>query len=571
MKNLTFTEKVLLAVAGVIFLWSIGPRFIDIQKFLPYYSIDENDVVEWAVGFLGGDWNPNWFGYGSLTPYLLAICYKIQYLFSSSSSIEEFAGNVFFDSSPFYYTARMLNSLGSVALIFITYFLVKIVYDRKTAFIAALLACVPLAEVLTAFTIRVDTILAVTSTLAILFVLKAFEAKNKVLMYSLSGLMVGLGFATKTLPGLLVLPTLGIAHYLINYNELKESGKKNDIVSTLIASVSSKPLFFMIGAGFIGLIIGSPYSIMDFGIFWDEQIMQMETQGKKVYAKGYDMAKFSDNYGWPFVIITFLASIHAILNKRSQKQMVFYSYAAVFWLAFAKGSARTYFYIPMIPIILGILANLFSDLSQKIKDEKLQSLAIIVLSGIILFKPVNDLLEQQANKNAKNDYVELHTQCSAQKWIENNINQNTKILYYGYYTSLPKLIDPDQQEQMNYGEHFMYNRIKNEFLKSTFSTAHKKYVAEEKPTYQLMSFLGFKYQGQDIRWNLRYGIRKEEFPLFLNVLPQTGVEYIVASTYPTRHKSMNLLDVPQLNQKVVAQFSAKDYPYGREVTIYKVK
>ena len=46
MKNLTFTEKVLLGVAGIIFLWSIGPRFIDIQKFLPYYSIDENDVVD---------------------------------------------------------------------------------------------------------------------------------------------------------------------------------------------------------------------------------------------------------------------------------------------------------------------------------------------------------------------------------------------------------------------------------------------------------------------------------------------------------------------------------------------
>ena len=286
---------------------------------------------------------------------------------------------------------------------------------------------------------------------------------------------------------------------------------------------------------------------------------------------GYNMDKFIVSYGILFVIVTFISSIHAILNKRSQKQLIFYSYAAVFWLAFAKGSARTYFYVPMVPFIIGIIANLFHDIASKLKEEKIQIGVIIVLSAIILFSPINKLAEEQSQKNLKPEYANLHTAYSAQKWIEKNIKKNTKIIYYGYYTNLPKLIDPDEQEQMNYGEHFMYNRINNEFLKSTFKYSHKKYIEEEKPTYQLMSFLGFKYQGRDVRWNLRYGIRKEEFPLFLNVLPQTGAEYIVASTYPRKHKSMNLMDVPELNKKIVAQFSNKDYPYGKEVTIYKIK
>jgi len=44
------------------------------------WAMDEHFIVPFAVGFLGGDLNPHWFGYHTLPMYILAVCYHLEYL-----------------------------------------------------------------------------------------------------------------------------------------------------------------------------------------------------------------------------------------------------------------------------------------------------------------------------------------------------------------------------------------------------------------------------------------------------------------------------------------------------------
>src|SRR5215475_10895728 len=63
---------------------------------LPFYSIDENDVVEPAAGVLMGDWNHQFYTYGPLFTYLLSLVYAAGAALTGHS-VHRFATDVFFD------------------------------------------------------------------------------------------------------------------------------------------------------------------------------------------------------------------------------------------------------------------------------------------------------------------------------------------------------------------------------------------------------------------------------------------------------------------------------------------
>src|SRR5262249_22460015 len=75
---------------------------------LPFYSIDENDIVDPAAGFLMGEWNHQYYTYGPAFLYLLSLLYAAA-AFLKGQSIHLFATDVFFDAYWHYYLARLLS------------------------------------------------------------------------------------------------------------------------------------------------------------------------------------------------------------------------------------------------------------------------------------------------------------------------------------------------------------------------------------------------------------------------------------------------------------------------------
>jgi len=80
-------------------------------------KIDESTIFLYSIGFFGGDFNPNWFGYGSLGMYLVYLAYIIlyvpMYIMGKFTSLEEYAVQILYNGY-FIAVARYVFALFSV-------------------------------------------------------------------------------------------------------------------------------------------------------------------------------------------------------------------------------------------------------------------------------------------------------------------------------------------------------------------------------------------------------------------------------------------------------------------------
>lgn len=114
--NLTTIAIAVLSLSGLALIqtWTIWDYF--------GVRVDEKAMYMYAVGFLGGDLDPRWFGYGSLGMYLLAAVYLLLAIYPLAggyfSSLEAYAMQAFYNGY-FVLVARYvfaLMGLGAVLL-----------------------------------------------------------------------------------------------------------------------------------------------------------------------------------------------------------------------------------------------------------------------------------------------------------------------------------------------------------------------------------------------------------------------------------------------------------------------
>ena len=225
------TDKALLILALSVFIISVIIRITQIPKGLPHYSIDENDIVEFALGYYGGDLNPHWFKYGPLYSYVLAALYWIISLFQGLN-IHLFVENYFEDPSLFYQTSRSFNALIHTGLAFIAFYIGRTFFSVRVALIGFIVAVIPISDALTNYTTRVDSLLAVFMSLSLLFSLHLARDVNNMKWYILAGGMLGFAVATKPLQAVVMMPSIYAAYvvgqlYLSNSQKPKKGTKKD--------------------------------------------------------------------------------------------------------------------------------------------------------------------------------------------------------------------------------------------------------------------------------------------------------------------------------------------------------
>lgn len=573
------TEKLLIIITTLLLLLTFIPRFYDILKFLPDYNIDENDIVEFAVGFMGGDLDPHWYKYGPLYAYILSIIYFIQSVFYTGS-LDNFVQDIFFNCTKFYYTARFVNSCVYLILAYFTYKLAKKYFNSKIALIALFIAIFPFCDRLNYFKIRVDTLLALWSILAMYFSLRVFET-GKLKNYLLTGLFWGLGLATKPLPALLILPSIFSAHFfgfkkdkvftvhkakqIKNLTTDKTNKSKQTLLKNFGYSIVNKKIYIFLIAGIVTNFLVHPYSFINFEGYKREQFQAILSEGSKNFTPGSDITRFFPAFGYVFTVVSIIAVIYMVyklIKGKNALYLILVSYPVIFWLVFAKGAARNYFYIPIIPFLIIFIAKFIFDVSQRVKNNIFKSAVICLLLVVIILQPAIGQINTTLKLNSCENYKELHTALAAKHWIEANISQDSKILLYGYYTALPRLVDSNPNKQAQLGEYFMYQRWKNEFLKEQFLKAHKLYVEGENPTFNLFNSLEFTYKQKKYFWRLRNRAQDIEKYLF-SVTKSLSFDYII-SYY-------NLTKYPEFESSVFKVFDKSDYPFGSPITIYKVK
>ncbi|MDR9447536.1 MAG: glycosyltransferase family 39 protein, partial [Balneolaceae bacterium] len=483
---------------------------------------------------MGGDLYPMWFKYGPLYSYILAAIYWVQHLFFDGT-LQAFVESYFFESTSFYYTARFVNGLLHLSLAGLTFYIAKRWVSIHIAFFATMLAILPFMDNLTGYSIRVDSLLALSHVGALLCGLEFLRSKNP-RWYMAAGLLTGFALGTKPLPALMILPSLYLA-WILGWSakpwqkSSKRVTKAPTVWSLILQSFVQPRLYAIVAFAIIGLFISNPYALLELDTFIQEQLQVIRDDSGFNFTKGYVLSRFASAWGWPFIIACVGSVGYALwsgVKYRAFYRLVMASYILVYWGAFATAPARNYFYVPLVPILCVLIAIMTAELLHKSLKERpaVKPIAMVGLFAVLAFQPGRTLTQQYLQYRFDANTFQQTSSIAAESWVKQQIDPGTQLGYYGYYVNLPRLIDSNPNEQAVYGEYFMYNRGQSEYLKERFSAFMQQYITEGFPVYDLVYSAQFSLGEESKSYYLRYEMGDSEQYLF-PYMNQLGVPYVI--------------------------------------------
>ena len=236
---------IVLVLAGAAVL-----RFVPIWFGLPYEYArpDEEVAIGHAVDVLGGDFNPHFFHWPSLTFYVLAACFRV------AIAIRHVAG-----LGPPDYVGDLLIARGAIAAIgtltvALVYVLTSRIGDRTTALIAAAFLAVAPLHVRDSHFAMTDILATFFVVSSMLMLLRAVEVRTPA-SFAVAGFVGGLATSTKYSAGA-ILASLAVAQ-------------------AYLAATSPRtwrtwlPSLAFVAACGIGFLVGTPYALLDPQTFLD--------------------------------------------------------------------------------------------------------------------------------------------------------------------------------------------------------------------------------------------------------------------------------------------------------------
>ena len=192
-------------------------RIYGIGFGLPHqFYWDEPTVLNRAVRFGSGDLNPHFFAYPALYMYVLFAVSGLMFLLGRATghyhNAQDFAAEFFLDPSRVYLAARLATACVGTLTVWLTYLVGKKYFNERVGLVGALFLAVSVIH-------GSHSHAAITDVPHVLFIVAACLPLHDVMTrgrkrdYILSGLLIGLGAATKYLAVLLI-PTLLVAAWL---------------------------------------------------------------------------------------------------------------------------------------------------------------------------------------------------------------------------------------------------------------------------------------------------------------------------------------------------------------------
>ena len=496
---------------------------------LPYYSIDENDVVEPSLAFLLGHLDPHWFKYGPLFSYLLSAIFKAQQwiLFASGWGPDEFFHAAFFNQQMFYLIGRAFHSLVIFGIAGTMYAFARRFFGNTAAIAALALGMAPLLDLNTDFTIRVDTLQGLLSLFAIYSISKAIENPGSNRNRILAGIAAGLNIASKPLPGLLLLPALFLGHYWSSVPSANKAGPGTFFVR-LILALRHKGLWLSLLAMLVAVVAANPYSAIRFGAFVVEQIgvvFNKSDQGGVL--SGYNFRWLVDIWGFPLVLAC-AVSLFAAFRDTGKTQKLLACYVISFCGAFLLFKVRNYWYNAMFPALLLLCAEAVGRVSESLRHRTPLPPALIAgtLALLLGLSPWAYSALQARDAWVPAPQVEMRADYAAQEWIEQNIPSGSSMLMVGYYAiDLPRLLADSPSGQARWGEYFMYGRDENKPWVDAFIRAYTRERASGRPAYKIEN-IRTPYSGTPPSPSL-VQLFNEKLP---ELVKRKGLSYLVTGT-----------------------------------------
>jgi len=494
LNNKSIYSKIIPYIVGVLIISIIRSGSI---WHYSTYQIDEEMVVRYAAGFLGGDLNPRWFGYHTFPMYIISLVYLVLYagysLLGISSSKIEFLALLFSHNDLFFITARLVGSFFYILGCFVLSLIINKSYTSKTGSFFFFLSVALLPDgILASNWIRVDTF--VFCFLAISIYFSSFAAKS-FWSFLFSIIFCSAAFASK-FPAIVFFPILFIQ---------------------IITDVRNRfyPARYIGYFFFIALVSSSllmPYMLFDFHAFrvsFDQQVLarasgQLVHLGREHYSDL--LSRLSGIYSIiksqvGMISILGLVCVTFVATAKERRLLIpvlcVWSYIILFGTSL---TIESYWLRPIYPLLLFLLFILVIYLSRReIFQKKIDALfSIAGRSGVsskswvvsiaclallvyysILF---SDSLLGFYNSWTSNDE---DTRMVSSRWIQENMKQDSKIwLEGGIPNYFPILLSKDTNIARFIPLGFYLGGNQNKILDEAFKYYYSDQVRQQK-TYEL--------------------------------------------------------------------------------------
>lgn len=425
-------KKPFTGIAFLLILFGFALRLWGIQFGLPHlYHADEPIVVNHAISYGSGNFNPHFFNIPPLTSYLLFGCYgsffllgKVLNWFTSSA---DFLNSFLSDPTPFYLIARVIfgalagtlslcvfyrtmlkNTSYQTALATLFFFAFNFLHARDSHYIYCdipmLLACLLAFHYL--ISILQDQEQGMGAVLKFGFWLGAATA------FKYNGIFI----LSAALPCLFFGP--GAA-----------------------ARIIKKLLFGVMIAGVVFILL-NPYSVLDYQFFLSE-LAEQGIANKGAGVLHHIVYSLREAFGLPFLVLIIAAIAHVIkytILIKTHKEYLVAQMSLAFVICYYmvlifKAQAYGRYVLPLIPFLCYLAAFYISRLENKLNFPRVLTFLIVIVVTLI---PAGKLIAWNAIMSKQD------TRTAAKIWIENYLQTNAKVaLDWDFY--MPRLNFSNEQ------------------------------------------------------------------------------------------------------------------------------
>ncbi len=500
-------------------------RLLSIQFGLPFlYHADEPVIVNHAVAYGSGDFNPHFFRVPPLTSYLLFSCYGLFFIIGKAvgwfSNVTDFEYLFYRDASSFYLIARVIfGAFVSTLTLLILFQLIKKYFSFTKAILTIFLLAVNFLHIRDSQYIYVDNLLLLFIVLSFFPILAIAKGEKTVKTHVLAGVLIGAATASKYNGIALVLPYLAAAW--------KMKDIKNFLSKGIVAGLCCVGVFLML----------NPFALIDYTYFFQEM------RGEAAAHTGF-MWLFHLKHSllgameWPLLMVTILGLIKVFFDRDKLKTVLAMYVLSYYLIICLFGQPYARYVLPLLPILIFFPADLIVAVFRRgFKSQSNLGIIMIVfalsLPGIVKSICYHSLMNEKDTRTLAHD------------WILNNIPSGEQIaLEIPFYMprlrkSVAQLSDNlQQQEQGDSHADTKTRKLKYLSSLSEANTAYDLYELSNEPTKPT-----------------RFSLAKPLIAYSYSDLKKTGIDYVVVVRL--RENDLNNKFYQDLTQKSerVAVFS----------------
>lgn len=436
--------------------------------------IDENEVVEQAVAFMGGELRQLFVKYGPFTMYVLAAIYHAVAALRGLSPLE-YASLVFFHGEEHYFIARALTGLALSGLSVAAFLSLRRRVGPGAALVAGTLLALPCIDALFSG-VRIDVVQACFQGLSLLALGEASVTPRR-RYWLAAGIAAGLAIASKPLPGLLVLPCFPAASWFAARET--RAGERRSAGPRIVAALSRRGLWLAVLACAGAALLANPAMLR-----WREFVgLQIDAVALHSGSLG-DGPSIVDSFsriGIPFSAAMLLALALVLARGDSRGRLI--ALFCVIYLGTFWGRSRHYYLVAAAAAACLLIGHGVAVIGQL--AARANTRGALGLSGALALLTLAACLPPVVRHQTRLSRPSSRTQ--ARDWIHTHVAPGTGIYYVGWRGAGPGLVAADAATQAFFGGHFSYGREWYSFLKRAFERGYDDYVRAGLPRYSIAS------------------------------------------------------------------------------------